>query len=119
MSIKKLISENKKRKERIARKKAVKNAALGAAAGAVVGGALGILLAPKSGKETREEISEGVKNLAEKAKEQLDNAKEKINEASDKIKVEIIKNEERTEEKTTEIANLNENEASAEDETKE
>lgn len=46
--------------------------------GGLIGAALGILYAPKSGKETREEIVRSTEELLEKAKEQFDEASRKI-----------------------------------------
>jgi len=43
------------------------NTLLGLVTGIAIGGLLGVLYAPKAGKETREDISEKAKDLAEKA----------------------------------------------------
>jgi len=48
---------------------AVKNAAIGAGLGAAVGVTAGILLAPKSGKETREDIARNAKKATEAVSE--------------------------------------------------
>ena len=48
------------------------------ALGAAVGAALGILLAPKSGKETREDIADWLKERREKGAEFLHQLKEEI-----------------------------------------
>jgi gas vesicle protein len=52
----------------------------GALVGGLIGLALGILYAPKSGKETREEIAKTAEELREKAKQQFDHASAKLNE---------------------------------------
>jgi gas vesicle protein len=46
--------------------------------GGLIGAALGILYAPKSGKETREEIRHSAEELLEKAKGQYEEASRKI-----------------------------------------
>ncbi len=66
---------------------------LGLIIGSAIGGALGMLLAPKSGRETREDITRRMKDMADRTKagtakfyyevrdevdKQLDTAKEKI-----------------------------------------
>jgi gas vesicle protein len=45
--------------------------------GGLIGAALGILYAPKSGKETRDEITGKAKELVDKAKEEYEKAIEK------------------------------------------
>ncbi|MEA4890593.1 MAG: YtxH domain-containing protein [Clostridiaceae bacterium] len=51
------------------KRRARMNTAVGIAAGLLVGAAAGILLAPKSGKETRADIKEGAKTGAKKVQE--------------------------------------------------
>jgi len=46
--------------------------------GSLIGAVLGILYAPKSGRETREEICKSTGELLEKAKQNYDGAREKI-----------------------------------------
>ena len=59
-------------------------------AGAIIGAAIGILFAPKSGKETREDLKELSDDIAEKLKEKgkvvVDENKGKVVEAVNKIK---------------------------------
>ena len=76
MGVKDLLNQNKKK----ARKKAAKNVAIGAGIGTAVGVAAGVLLAPKSGKETREDISKVTKETLENVKDGLNTAKGKIEE---------------------------------------
>jgi gas vesicle protein len=49
--------------------------------GGLIGAALGILYAPKSGKETRDEIAGKAKDFVDKAKEEYEKAIEKSKEA--------------------------------------
>jgi len=53
--------------------------------GGIVGAAIGILFAPKSGKETREDIGEWVEDTMEKSKKQLAAAGEKLKEGAEKL----------------------------------
>lgn len=80
MSIFDFIEKRKRNREKKAREQAVKNTAIGAAVGLTVGAAAGILLAPKSGKESREDISKAVKELPDKAKEFIEKAQDRIEE---------------------------------------
>ena len=68
-----------------------------AATGVAIGAAGGILLAPKSGKETRKDIVDGVtgtgekisnksKEIADKTGDSIKNTKDKISESKEKIK---------------------------------
>jgi gas vesicle protein len=56
---------------------------IGAAVGLTVGAVAGILLTPKSGKETREDIANAAKELPGRAKGVLERAKEKVVEAKE------------------------------------
>jgi gas vesicle protein len=61
-----LVNKEKRKKERV---KAVQKFALGMGVVAAVGVATGILLAPKSGKETREDLKNKAVNTAETIKD--------------------------------------------------
>lgn len=76
--------------------------AKGALIGALAGAAAGILLAPKSGKETRKDIKDGAENLAKKSKGLvekgvdevkgvLERGKESVEDLADDVKAEIEK----------------------------
>ncbi len=86
MSIMDLIEKGKKSRAKRERGKTIKNTAIGAAIGVTVGAAAGILLAPKSGKETREDIAQAARELPGKAKEVVEKAQGKIDEVKDKMK---------------------------------
>lgn len=65
MLIKDLLERNKREREKAAKRKAAKNAAIGAGIGTALGLAAGLLFAPKSGKETRQDIAENAKKAAD------------------------------------------------------
>jgi len=73
-------------KKKSTKKQTAKNVAIGAGIGTAVGVAAGVLLAPKSGKETREDIVNTTKQTLENVKEGLNVAKEKIEEIVKKDK---------------------------------
>jgi gas vesicle protein len=73
-------------KKKSSKKQTAKNVAIGAGIGTAVGVAAGVLLAPKSGKETREDIAKTTKQTLENVKEGLNIAKEKIEEIVKKDK---------------------------------
>jgi len=83
MNLMDLFNQNKKK---ASKKQAAKIAAIGAGIGTAVGVAAGVLLAPKSGKETREDITKATKETLENVKEGLNVAKEKIEEIVKKEK---------------------------------
>lgn len=63
--------------------------------GGLIGAALGILYAPKSGKETREEIRHSAEELLEKAKEQYEEASRKIEQLAGREKALYVGKKER------------------------
>ena len=60
--------------------------------GVIVGGALGVLLAPRSGREIREQVKEKVREKAEQVRERLreaaERAKQKFAEVREKMEAE-------------------------------
>ena len=74
----------KKRKEK--RKKIVKAAVVSTVVGGGIGALSGILLAPKSGKDTRADIKEKVNNAKAKTIEESENLKNNVKDAKSKIK---------------------------------
>ena len=81
-----LIEKGKKAVNKRQEEKALKNKAIGATLGLAVGAVAGVLLSPKSGKETREDIANTAKEIPVKAKEIIEMAKEKVEEAKEKLK---------------------------------
>lgn len=85
---------SKKRAEKKARRKKAAGVAAGVAAGAAIGAAAGILLAPKSGKETREDIKMKTGEIASKVKDTTNRAvnavKEKLAKPAKEEDVETV-----------------------------
>ena len=99
MSLSKKIQAKRQEKIRAEKLKKAKTAAAGVAAGVAAGAVGGILLAPKSGKETREDIKNASKQAVDavsdkaagakakaKAGDVLSSQKEKFNDSKAKIK---------------------------------
>ena len=63
--------------------------------GSLIGAALGILYAPKSGRETREEISRTTRDLLEKTKAQYEEKRRKIEELAAREKELLVENKKR------------------------
>jgi gas vesicle protein len=85
------LSEQKKGEDNMAAADCVKGLIMGGLIGAI----FGILYAPKSGKETREEIIISMEELLNKAKEQYEEACKKIEKLADHEKELYIENKER------------------------
>ena len=86
MSIMDLIEKGKKNRQKKVREKALKNVVIGAAIGTTLGAAAGIFLAPKSGKENRDELVKAAKELPDKAREIVEKTKVKVEEVRGKMK---------------------------------
>ncbi len=97
MSLSRLIEEKRKAKARVERNKKAKVAVTGAAVGTLAGVLGGLLFAPKSGKETRNDLKEGSKKAIQTLNDktvdlkgnlntQVSKGKENICEAKSKIK---------------------------------
>lgn len=80
-----LISERKERE----RRKQKLNTAKMVAAGSIIGAVTGMLLAPKSGKETRKDIADKTKEVKEATKKSINDSVNNAKEVSEKIKEEI------------------------------
>jgi hypothetical protein len=86
MAILEIFEKAKKQRKAKEQKKALKNVAVGAAIGATVGAVAGVLLAPKPGKETREDIAKAAQEAVDKAKIKLEEVKEKAGEVVEEVK---------------------------------
>lgn len=82
MSLSKKIEDKRKAKQRAEKVKQAKVATAGVVLGAVTGAVSGVLLAPKSGKETREDIKEASQQIVEKINMKTVDVKDKM---SDKL----------------------------------
>ncbi|MCC0714412.1 YtxH domain-containing protein [Clostridioides sp. ES-S-0077-01] len=80
MSLSKKIEDKRKAKQRAEKVKKAKIATAGVVLGAVTGAVSGILLAPKSGKETREDIKDASQQIAEKINMKTVDVKDKVSE---------------------------------------
>lgn len=85
MSLLKKIEEKKKEQERIAKKKTAAVATTSLAVGTLVGSVAGVLLAPKSGKETITDIKESSQKVMDRIDEKTEISK-KITDSKSKIK---------------------------------
>lgn len=74
---------------------AMDNCVKGFIVGTLAGAVLGILYAPKSGKETREELCKSTEELFEKAKERYEEACKKIDALTDREKELFVEKKER------------------------
>lgn len=86
MSLLQKIEEKKNRKIKTDKKKKVAIATAGVATGAVVGTIAGVLIAPKSGKETIEDVKEKSNKVKNKISENIEDTKNKVKESKVKIK---------------------------------
>lgn len=89
MNLSKLIAEKKKKQARKAKMNTAKNLTIGALVGVAAGAVTGVLLAPKSGKETREDLknksAEINNNIKTKASEIKSSTVSNISEAKSRI----------------------------------
>ena len=99
MSLKDLLPTSRWERE----KKERKQVAIGATIGLTVGAVAGVLLAPKAGKETREDLAKSIQELPEKAKELSVKTQGILSEAKEKIAEETHKIMSGTKEKVAEI----------------
>ena len=93
--IREILAKKKKEKQRREKIKAVKRFAAGAAAGITAGAVSGILLAPKAGKETREDIAKGAKELGENVKTKTVEIKETVENKVTETKGNIVEAKEK------------------------
>jgi len=81
----KKLRELKKQKEKKDNLDTAKKIGVGVAIGLVAGATAGILSAPKSGKETREDICKKGKDVQEGFSQAVEKGKEKVDEIKDKV----------------------------------
>ncbi len=86
MQILKAIKDVKIKREREKKIKVVKKVAIAASVGSAIGAATGLLFAPKSGRETRQDIANGVKDASEYVRSSAGNVKEKAIEVQEGLK---------------------------------
>lgn len=65
--------------------------------GGVVGAGLALLFAPRSGKETRERIHEGVNDMKQQASDKIDQLSSKLHRTGRKAKAEMQELKDKTE----------------------
>lgn len=80
MSLSKKIEDKRKAKQKAEKAKQAKIATAGVVLGAVTGAVGGVLLAPKSGKETREDIKDASQQVADKINMRTVDVKGKMSE---------------------------------------
>ena len=86
MSLLQKIEEKRNRQIKKDKNKKIAIATAGVATGAVVGTIAGVLIAPKSGKETIEDVKEKSNQVKNKINENIEDTKFKVKESKDKIK---------------------------------
>ncbi len=96
----KLLSQEKKKRDRA---NTAKKLAMGMSFAATLGAAAGMLFAPKSGKETRDELNKKAANAAETIKEKIEKNIEQVKDNANKAAHEISKAVDDIQEKTEEI----------------
>lgn len=80
MSLSKKIEDKRKAKQKAEKAKQARIATAGVVLGAVTGAVGGVLLAPKSGKETREDIKDASQQIADKINMKTVDVKGKMSE---------------------------------------
>lgn len=95
MNLLKKLEANKKAKARKEKIKIVKKFAIGTTLGAIAGVVSGVLLAPKSGKETREDISKTAKDISENVKIKSIEIKDTLDAKAQQTKENIIESKQK------------------------
>lgn len=107
MSLLQKIEEKRNRQIKKDKNKKIAIATEGVATGAVVGTIAGVLIAPKSGKETIEDVKEKSNQVKNKINENIEDTKFKVKESKDKIKEYLAKRKnEKSENEIVEIEPL-------------
>lgn len=78
--------------------------AIGAAVAAVAGFVTGVLLAPKSGKETRQEIKDGADKAKKKASAEVEHLKKEVSDKASKAKAAATEKVEEVKSKAEKVA---------------
>ena len=91
MSLLQKIEEKRRKQIKKEKNKKVAIATAGIATGAVVGTIAGVLIAPKSGKETIEDVKEKSNQVKTKINENIEDTKIKVRASKDKIKEYLAK----------------------------
>ena len=86
MSLLQKIEEKRNRQIKKDKNKKIAIATAGVATGAVVGTIAGVLIAPKSGKETIEDVKEKSNQVKNKINENIEDTKFKVKESNDKMR---------------------------------
>lgn len=110
MSLAKKIEQKRRAKKVAERNKKMKIATVGVAAGVTAGALGGILLAPKSGKETRLDLKDKSQKVATTVNEKSQQAKVKVNEKLNNGKANFQESKNKIKEYLQSKKNLNENE---------
>lgn len=85
MAFKETMDRLKKSRQEEVKAQSRKKFVIGAGIGVAVGAAAGILLAPRSGRETREKLFAQARDVAEIMKESMDETKKAVDEQKERI----------------------------------
>ena len=108
MKLNRIIEEKRKQMEKAKKMETAKNVAVGTAIGTAIGAAAGLLFAPKAGRETREEITNKSKEVAENIKYTVEEQLEATKEWTEKVKNDVkINLEEMKDKKKSKIEDFN------------
>ena len=89
MKLREILEQRRREKEIREKKEAAKKVAIGVTVGTVIGAITGILTAPKSGKETREDIVNKTKETTETVKGTIKDSVQAIKEGEEKLRKDI------------------------------
>lgn len=103
--IRNIIDEKRRDAARKRKMKTAKDVATGAAIGTALGAVTGLLFAPKSGKETRKDIADKSKEVADNVKHTIEDSVEVTKEWTDKIMQDVKVNVDVLKEKKSQLKN--------------
>lgn len=95
MSLSRKIEEKRRAKKRAIRNEKIKVATISVAAGAITGALGGVLLAPKAGKETIQDVKDASKQVSEKVNVKMGETKLKINSKLNDTKEGIVESKQK------------------------